>query len=198
MHRDYLPLPSRPLARGARVREPAQAAPGRLSLDSPAIGFMTDFLAVPAAAIEPSATADEANRTMMRRGVRSLLVTDESRRVLGILTATDLLGERPLQAARERNVPRAEVLVRDVMTPAHELETLLLDDLRAAPVGRVVATLVRAGRQHALVAEVERGSEYVRGIVSLSHIASAIGITYELSVAARSFAELESAIGGRG
>jgi len=196
MHREFLPLPSKPLASGARVREPANAAASRLTLESPAIGFMTDFMVVPAALIEPAATVDDANRSMMRRGVRSLIVVDEAQRVLGILTATDVLGERPVKAALARGVARAEVLVRDVMTPSHELEVLTLEDVRGVPVGRVVATLTRAGRQHGLVVESEAATEYVRGIVSLSQIASAIGITYELSTSARSFAEIEAAVAG--
>jgi len=196
MHRDFLPLPSRTLASGARVREPVSSAQGRLTLESPAIGFMTDFTVVPPGVIEPAATVDDANRSMMRRGIRSLIVVDEGHRVLGIVTATDLLGERPVQAALARGVARADVLVRDVVTPSHELEVLALEDVRGAPVGRVVATLTRAGRQHGLVVEREGPSEFVRGILSLSQIASAIGITYELWAGARSFAEIEAVVGG--
>jgi CBS-domain-containing membrane protein len=196
MHREFLPLPLSPLAPGARVREPANSGAARLTLESPAIGFMTDFTVVPAAVIEPAATVDESNRSMMRRGVRSLIVVDEAQRTLGILTATDVLGERSVKAALARGVARAEVLVRDVMTLSHELEVLALEDVRGVPVGRVVATLTRAGRQHGLVVEKEGQDEFVRGILSLSQIASAIGISYELSTGARSFAEIEAAVAG--
>ena len=42
---------------------------------------------------------------MIQRGVRLLLVVDQNRSVLGVITATDILGEKPMQvdrAARRR------------------------------------------------------------------------------------------------
>ena len=123
MPRNYTPLASPPLALGARLTVPGQNT-GRSGLDSPALELMTDFTIVPAATIEPNATIDEANQSMIRRAVRSLLVTDRERRVIGIITASDLLGERPVRIALERKVAHTEILVRDVMTPAERLEAL--------------------------------------------------------------------------
>ena len=128
MPRDYAPLASRLLVPGARLPVPGQGAT-RLGLDSPASDLMTDFMVVPPASIEAGATVDEANQFMIRRAVRSLLVTDPSRRVLGFVTAHDVLGERPVSIALERKIARTEVLVRDVMTPAERLEVLRIDDV---------------------------------------------------------------------
>jgi len=63
---------------------------------------MTDLRHIPAATIDLDAPLDAANRFMIRRGVRLLLVTDDERQVLGLITANDVLGEKPVQFALER------------------------------------------------------------------------------------------------
>ena len=195
MDRDYRLLSYRPLARGARFELPVSSNE-RVRLDSPALMAMTDLRQVPAATIDGDAPADVANRFMMRRGVRLLLVTDEYRHVLGLITATDILGERPVQFAIHRGVRREDILVRDVMTPREKLEVLLYDEVATAEVGHIVATLKAAGRQHALVADPgpEGAGQLVRGIFSLSQIARQLGVAISSSEVAHTFAEIEAAI----
>jgi len=191
---EYGALELRPLGSDARLRGTASQATERLTAASPALAVMTDFAVVPAATIEPGASLDEANKFMIRRGVRSLLVLDHSQYVVGIITANDILGERPMQIALERNVTRNEVLVREAMTPVERMDALPANELLEAKIGHVVATLRKAGRQHVLVVETSNGSEVVRGIFSLSHIASALGIRIEASSIAGTFAEVQAAL----
>jgi CBS domain-containing protein len=194
MSLDYAALPLRPLASAARIRAATPHGGERLTLESRALRVLTDFAVVPAATVEPGMPVREANEYMIRRGVRSLIVVDAAGRVVGMITATDILGERPIQAALERNVRSAELPVREVMTPADRMEALPLESLLDARIGHVVATLQRASRQHALV--VERGAEgdVVRGIFSLSQIAAELGITIESPGVASTFAEIERAL----
>jgi CBS domain-containing protein len=191
---DYAALPLRPLEKGARLRAAAPQSGERLTLDSRALSVMTDFTIVPAATIEPDASVDDANRSMIRRGVRSLIVVDHDRRVLGIITANDVLGERPMQIALERNVKHHEILVREIMTPSERMEALPIDALLDALIGHLVATLRKAGRQHALVVEKGPGGDVVRGIFSLTQIAAQLGISIEASAVAGTFAEVEAAL----
>jgi CBS-domain-containing membrane protein len=193
MARDYAPLASLVLAPGTRVATHGQEGP-RIGLDAPARDLMTDFRRVPAATIESAATVDEANDFMIRRAVRSLLVTESSGRVLGVITANDVLGERPVNIALERKIPHAEVLVRDVMTPAEQLEALRLEDVETAKVGHIVATLAHAGRQHTLVVQSGPGGDTVCGVFSLTHIAAAVGMALEAPEIASTFAEVEAAL----
>ncbi len=191
---EYAALPLRPLARGAHLRAATPHSGERLTLDSRALSVMTDFAIVPAATIEPDASVDEANRSMIRRGVRSLIVIDHARRVLGIVTANDVLGERPMQIALERNVRHHEIPVREIMTPIDRMEALPIDALLDAKIGHLVATLRKAGRQHALVVESGPGGDAVRGIFSLTQIAAELGISLEASAVAGTFAEVEAAL----
>lgn len=191
---DYSALPLRTVRTGARLRAAAPHSGERLTLDSRAFAVMTDFAVVPAATIEPDATVGEANQFMIRRGVRSLIVVDREHRVLGVITAQDVLGERPMQIARERGVRHHEIIVRDVMTTAERIEAIPLDALLDAKIGHVVTTLRRAGRQHALVVEATPDGDLVRGVFSLSQIASELGVVLDASPVAATFAEVEAAL----
>lgn len=167
-----------------------------VQLDSPATEVMTDLRRVPAVTIDRLAPIEEGNRAMIVHRVRALFVVDETRQVLGIITATDIVGERPVQFAQERGVRHDEILVRDIMTPADRLEVLDIQDVQGARVGDMVATLKLAGRQHALAVEAMEGDQHtVRGIFSLTQIARQLGIPLQQPHdVARTFAEIEAAI----
>lgn len=168
----------------------------RVTLDSPALEVMTDLKRVQAVTIGPDATLSAVNKAMMRNTVRSLLVSDEKRCILGIITSTDTLGEKPMQIVRERGVRHEEVLARDIMTPRDRLEVMEFADVRIAEVGHVVATLKSTGRQHALVAEEDdSGRQMIRGIFSASQIARQLDMAINAIHIASTFAEIEAAIG---
>jgi CBS domain-containing protein len=163
-----------------------------VSLESPALDVMTDFERTLPATIRPQAPLAGANQFMITRGVRLLLVVDDEERVLGVITATDLLGERPMLVATERGLRRDELTVGDIMVPAGRVEVVAAADVEGARVGHVVETLRRAGRQHALVVDPARR---VCGIFSLSQIARQLGLDLPLGAeVARTFAEIEAAI----
>jgi len=195
MNREYLPLAAKYLQPGAKHHQPGQNAE-RVRIDSPALAVMTDLQQIPAATIDAEAPVDAANRFMIRRGVRLLLVSDNERRVLGLITATDILGEKPVQFALERGIKHQEIRVADIMTPRERLEVLLYADLVRAEVGHVVATLQRSGRQHALVADVEVDgmTQAVRGIFSISQIARQLGVAIQTTEVAQTFAEIGAAL----
>ncbi|HEX7558864.1 MAG TPA: CBS domain-containing protein [Usitatibacter sp.] len=188
--REYSPLTLAPLGPGARVAEPM--APGRVTLDDPAFSVMTDLREVAAATTRPDETIDQAHAQMIRRGVRLLFVLDGGGAVAGILTATDLLGEKPMRFMRERGVSHAEILVEDIMTPASTLDALPLLDVAQMRVGHIVATLQAVGRRHLIVAE-EAGRR-IRGIFSTSQIARQLGVELQTFEVARSFADIEAAL----
>jgi len=86
--------------------------------------------------------------------------------------------------------------VRDIMTAEDRLEVLHLDDVMAARVGDVVATLRRSGRQHALVVDtVEGKAPVICGMFSLTQIGRRLGIPpQQVHDIARTFAEIEALI----
>jgi CBS domain-containing protein len=194
MLKQYPGLLHIPLQSGAGYAQPSQRVPERVSLDDPALHVMTDFRLVTAVVILPGDMLSEAHRRMIRRGVRLLLVVDQDRKVLGTLTASDILGEKPLQLVAHRGIRREELLVRDVMTPPEHLEVLKLDDVRSARVGHIVSTLRKAARHHAMVVEVDTGGrQTVRGLFSATQIARQLGVLIPTGEEiAQTFSEIEA------
>ena len=188
--REYSPLPHSHLAPGARVIEPS--APGRVGLDDPAFSVMTDLREVAAATCRPEDTIDTAQAIMIRRGVRLLFVNGRDGAIAGVFTTTDLLGEKPVRFMQARGLPRAEVLVEDIMTPASMLEALSILDVAQMRVGHIVATLKQAGRRHLMVSE--DSGRRVRGLFSASQVARQLGMEVQTFEVAASFAEVEAAL----
>ncbi len=191
MTRSHQPLPIVPLQKGATFHKPFQIFPEGMRLEDPATEAMTDFTRTTAYTIFPLESVEAARAKMIHRGVRLLLVVDNENTVLGLITATDLTGEKPMQVTRSQGIPYEDVLVKDVMTPRERLECLCVDDLKGASVGSVVATLQKQGRQHAMV--VERGpdrSQLVRGLFSLSQISRQLGAAMPHLAAPAIFADI--------
>src|SRR3954464_3463500 len=153
MEREFDPLPIRELGAGAAFRRPTHDEAARVTPDSPALQVMTDLARVAPATIRPQAPLSGANQFMITRGVRLLLVIDDYENVLGLITATDLLSEKPMRVAMDRGIRRDELTVADVMIPAEAVEVIAYADVERARVGHVLETLRRAGRQHALVVD---------------------------------------------
>ena len=193
MEREYHPLPLRELGANAGFRRPTQRQAARVTLESPAAEVMTDLARVSPATIRPNAPLAGANQLMITRGVRLLLVVDEAHEtVLGLISASDILGERPMLVATGRGLRRDELTVADVMTPAREVEVIDLREVEASRVGHVVETLRRAGRQHAAVVDADA---MVRGIFSLSQIARQLGVTLAAAgETALTFSQIEAAL----
>lgn len=207
MERQFQPLSIRELGEDAGFRRPAQLEAVRVTLESAALDVMTDLCRASPATIRPQAPIEGTRHYMISRGVRLLLVVDERETVLGVLTATDVLGEKAMRVASERGMKRSELTAQDIMTPASQVEVIPLEDVMAARVGHVLETLRRAGRQHALVVDFDVIAPkslidapvrrtMVRGILSLSQLGRQLGIVLQTSgEVARTFSEIEVALG---
>jgi CBS domain containing-hemolysin-like protein len=193
----YKPLPQVSVCAGGCYVGSA-LNPRFVRIDSPAIEVMTDLERIPPATVEPQSNLAQANQAMILRGVRLLLVTEKNGRITGVVTATDLLGEKPVRVATARGAKREELQVRDVMTPLEDMEAIEMSDVARSEVGHIVATLENCGRQHTLVVDrdVEAGKQTLRGIFSASQIARQLGVEMTTHEFARTFAEIEAAFAG--
>ena len=174
----------------SRVGDPEFAAAEPLTLDQPAELAMTDLRRVAAVAIHPDATLEAAQQRMVHAHVRMLLVTDAATELLGVVTARDLLGEKPIRVAVEDGVARDQLPVSRIMVPRERIQVLDWADVQHASIGDVVQTLRESGRQHALVVQQGRPAR-VCGIFSATQIGRLLGVRIEASDKPQSFAEVE-------
>ena len=191
MTRTYSLIPTSPLQKGATFHKPRQLLPETVNADDSAQQVMTDFQIVTAYTIFPLETIEDARAKMIHRGVRMLLVVDDMNHILGLITASDLTGEKPMQVVQHQGIRHSDVLVKDIMTPRERLEVLCMEDVQKARVGDIVATLKAHGRQHALVVDraLDR-SQMLRGMFSVSQIGKQMGASVETIAVARTFAEI--------
>ncbi len=196
MEHTFQALSSTTLQKGATFHLPEQGLPDTVTLDDPAIHVMTDLRKIPAVTLIENATLDQANNRMIARGVRLLFVMNCHFQIVGLVTATDLLGEKPMQFIQKNGGTRFDIMVRDIMTPQDRLEVLDMKDVEGAKVGHVVATLRKSGRQHALVVENIEGQQYVRGLFSTSQLSRQLGQELHGVQPAQTFAEIKASLAG--
>lgn len=166
----------------------------RVDADSPAVEVMTDLQDISAATIRPDASLAEATQIMIARGVRLLFVVEKGMGFVGLITARDTVGERPVKLIREQGGKHCELRVRDLMISSAQIDVLDYNDVLHAEVGHIVATLKYFGRQHALVVDVDplTGGEMVRGIFSATQIGRQLGMLVQPFEVAKTFAEIEA------
>ena len=175
---------------------PAQVLPERVTAKSPATDVMTDFTKVAAITMGPCATINAAEQRMVASNVRLLLVTEQSNKILGIITLTDIQGDRPMKYLQKiGGGKREEIYLQDIMTPAGQLDVLEMRQVSKVMVGDIVETMKKVGRQHALVVDTnDEGNQTLRGIFSTKQISKQLGIEIDTAEIARTFAELEEAL----
>jgi CBS domain-containing protein len=176
MRRDFAPLSRIGLRPRTTFVRPPQP-PELIHLDSPALTVMTDFKFVHPVTVAPSVPIDEALAKMKTAGVRLLLVANEAGEIIGLITANDILGERPIKILEETRVQRTAIMVETIMTPQAEILVLNMLSVRNAQVGHIIETLRALERQHVLVVEVDEATmkQRVIGLFSTSQISKLLG-----------------------
>jgi CBS domain-containing protein len=152
-------------------------AAASVTLSSSGLDVMTDLAQVRAATIDPETRLDKAEQTMIQHGVRSLFVVHEFPCVEGLVTASDLMGEKPVRLVNQRNVERQDLSVTDLMTKLSQLDALDYEELKSATVANVIATFKKVGRTHLLViqAATAKGPARIRGVISITQVERQLG-----------------------
>ena len=195
MIKEYSALQVTLLKVGSSFVRPVQTLPERVKLSDPATSVMTDLNKVSVVSVRAGTSMDKANAKMISYGVRMLLVLDDNEQLVGLLTATEVQGEKPMRFLQNMGGIHADITVRDIMTTQRELEVLKMEDVQNAKVGQIVASLKKFGRQHALVAiEGADGRQLVCGLFSITQIARQLGAQIQSFELARTFAEIEAVI----
>ncbi len=164
-----------------------------LSIEDPALEVMTDFHKARPVTTFPDTLIDDALEKMKTRSVRLLLVIDEDNCVIGLITATDIQGEKPVQLVRTTGAAHSQLTVAMLMTPLENIEVLSMTAVRNACIGHIVTTLRDLERQHTLVVDVDpdSGAQVIFGLFSSSQISKQLGMEVsDVMTPAHSLAEI--------
>ena len=193
----FKPLPWTRLQRGVPCYLPRAAARPSVDIHSPALAVMTDFQRQPPITVSRDTSLEDANKLMAVSQGHYLLVADEQRHLLGIVTEAGTRGHRPLAAAHRLGVKPAELVVGDVMISKHDdAEVMHLRDVGAARVGNVLAALRELGAPFCLVVDHDEEDHHVLcGVFSLSQIDRQLGLTSPSEEIAQTFSQVVSSLG---
>ncbi|MDN5871183.1 MAG: CBS domain-containing protein [Nitrococcus sp.] len=176
MRHEFAALSHIHLQPGKTFEHPTEP-PDFVHWNSPAVEVMTDFRIVHPITIPPDVSIDTALEKMKQAGVRLLLVVNEQQVIIGVITARDIQGERPVKLVQETRIPHSAIHADAIMTPQPEIIGLNMISVRNAVVGHIVETLRQLERQHVLVLEIDdvTKSQTVRGLFSTSQIRRQLG-----------------------
>ena len=196
MNTNYQNLAHELLASGTTITHHHQSEPSSIKLADSAAWVYTDFSLTRPFSVSGATPIDLVNEKMIACGVRLLFVTEGDAVLLGLVTYSDLSGDKPVRYIQAHGGTRNEILAQDLMTPLAQLETLHRSDVEKSRVGDIVETIKAAGRQHMLVSDLgENGDQTISGLFSSTHIEKLLGVKIELSARAQTFSELGRALG---
>lgn len=166
----------------------------KVTENHPATSVMTDLSVTPPFQIDSKANLQQANDKMIASGVRMLFVNNSQGELTGLITSTDILGEKPLLFMNQNGGSRQDITAGDIMTPLSQLDALPIKQVAQAKVGDVVSALKECRRHHMLVTEQREDGEYIRGIFSVTQVGRQLGIEINPNQRAESFAQIREAL----
>jgi CBS-domain-containing membrane protein len=180
---------------------PKHATPtvSKASETDPALSVMTDFTRSAVFSINHEVQIDQALQYMKAVGVRLLFVLNDDSRLIGLITSTDIQGERPTRYlhsvdATHMTSSRADILVRHIMSALGDWIVLDYPDVQKATIGQIVSTFKSAGMRHLVVTESGASGTAVRGVISATRVEQALGKPLDIVRRATTFAEIEHAV----
>jgi len=137
-----------------------------------ALSVMTDFRARSSVTVSESATLDDAIGHMKHTGVRCAFVVDEKNTaVVGMITAYDILGEKPQQHMHFTGIAHDDVLVKDIMQKIGDWRVTDIKDIEQATVADVLEIFRETGMTHLPVMETSESNEQrLRGLLSFAKV----------------------------
>lgn len=191
-----LPLRFNRIAGTVALPRQARPAVAKARPNDPATSIMTDFASAAMFSIHHDAQIDHALEYMKAVGVRLLFVLNDDNQLAGLITSTDILGERPTRymSAVDSNITRSDVLVKHIMSALADWIVLDYRDVQKASIAQIIATFKSAGMRHLVVTDGGRAGMAVRGVISATRVEQALDITLNIVRRANTFAEIESAV----
>jgi CBS-domain-containing membrane protein len=158
------------------ITNPSLPVPGEdpwfANPSDPALSVMTDFRERPSVTVAEIASIDAALDHMKHAGVRSAFVVENARNVVvGLVTAYDIMSEKPMRFMQSLATPRSEVVVRNIMQPIADWRVVDVKDLETSTVSSVASMFEESALTHVPVVErAESGGCQLRGLLSAARV----------------------------
>jgi CBS domain-containing protein len=138
----------------------------------PALPVMIDFRSRSSVTVSETAPLNEALGHMKHTGVRCAFVVDDKKSaVVGMITAYDIMGEKPQQHMRFTEVGHDDVLVKDIMQKIGDWRVADIKDVERSSVGDLLEVFNDTGVTHLPVMETTEGNEKrLRGLFSFAKV----------------------------
>jgi len=143
-----------------------------VTANDPALLVMTDFHWHSSVTVSENSTIDSALDHMKHTGVRCAFVIDgKMSTVVGMITAYDISGEKPLQHMRLASISRADILVKYIMQKLDDWRVANLKDIENATVADVLKVFTDTDVTHIPVMETNSNNEQrLRGLLSFAKV----------------------------
>jgi CBS domain-containing protein len=143
---------------------------GLLHLEDPATEVYVDFAESRCRAVSQSDKLEYAEYILQRDRSHELIVEDNDRHVVGILSTTDVIGPKALTAASKQRVAHDELLVKAVMTPLEQIPVIDNGILVHAKIGNIIKTMNENKAKFLLVVKESDDGHELCGLFSLLSI----------------------------
>ncbi|MBA2653848.1 MAG: CBS domain-containing protein [Gammaproteobacteria bacterium] len=163
-------IPTLNLFKNNELTSMEEKLPELVKLNDSAKSIFTDFAKVFPATIPPKSSIDVAAHEMKVRHQQMLLV-EENRQVIGLISFEDILSERPLQLMQAKGLNRAEITVEMLMSPREHIIVLDISHLKNAQVGHIINTIKAHSAYYILVVKTLRSNKHlIKGLFSATQI----------------------------
>ena len=124
-----------------QVSMPKLDRPELVHLDDPAETTLWDFSKMCPHYAGHEQSIDHAMEEMTSLGTHWLFIIDNNQSVVGVLCSKDILGPKPLQISKQRDIKREQITCEILMTPINDIPCMDVELLTHAKVGHIVETL---------------------------------------------------------
>ena len=162
-----------------------------LTLQSPASSVFIDFDSRQPMVVEQGVSVEDATYLMRTTHARLKLVVDSVNRFCGLISLRDISSIKVLATASAMGVARADLNVRDIMTPAYRLQGINRRVLEKSTIADLVEALEVEGQRYLMVLDDEGA---LGGVLEADEIALRTGHDLDIQPLAGDFNEVFSAL----
>jgi CBS-domain-containing membrane protein len=185
------PVPSIALSRLNHSLTLSHVANPKITLESPAQSVFVDFDYHQPMSLDQGVSVDDAAYLMRVSHAKIKLVVDRDRHFRGIVSQRDIDSVKVLATASAMGVARADLTVKDIMTPTVRLQGVSRAVLAGASVLDLVEALEFEGQRFLLVLD---EAERICGLISADEIAHRLERHLDIEPVAHSFNDVFSAL----